>query len=43
MGDICPAQSYAAFHQVTEEELPKYIENVISDFNLRSHAVWMPV
>ena len=43
MGDTRPPKSYTAVHQVTEEELPQYMEYVISDFNLRSHAVCMPV
>ena len=26
-------------HQVTEEELPQYVERMISKFNIRSYAV----
>ena len=43
MDDNRPSQSYTAVHQVTEEELPQYIEHVISDFKLRAHAVCMPL
>ena len=34
-------QSFTAVHQVTEEELPQYMEHVISNFKHRSYAVCM--
>ena len=39
MADVNVLHLSATVHRVTEDELPQYVERVISKFNIRSYAV----